>query len=108
MREKKKARKCSVLRKWILCMLLAGCMLLTIGCGKSAMSSANGGATNRSESGFGAFRADNQKTASEGTTAEDGATEATVNTDDAVEQSAQDFGEQGADTNGTEFEQMEG
>lgn len=58
------------------------------------MSSANGGATNRSESGFGAFRADNQKTASEGTTAEDGATEATVNTDDAVEQSAQDFGEQ--------------
>lgn len=108
MREKKKARKCSVLRKWILCMLLAGCMLLTIGCGKSAMSSANGGATNRSESGFSAFRADNQKTASEGTTAEDGATEATVNTDDAVEQSAQDFGEQGADTSGTEFEQMEG
>ena len=49
-----------------------------------------------------------RKTASEGTTAEDGATEATVNTDDAVEQSAQDFGEQGADTNGTEFEQMEG
>ena len=72
------------------------------------MSSADSGATNRSESGFGAFRADNQKTASEGTTAEDGATEATVNTDDAVEQSAQDFGEQGADTNGTEFEQMEG
>ena len=108
MREKKKARKCSVLRKWILCMLLAGCMLLTIGCGKSAMSSANGGATNRSESGLGAFRADNQKTASEGTTAEDGATEATVNTDDAVEQSAQDSGEQGIDTTGTEFEQVEG
>ena len=75
MREKKKAGKCSVLGKWILCMLLAGCMLLTIGCGKSAMSSADSGATNRSESGFGAFRADNQKTASEGTTAEDGATE---------------------------------
>ena len=108
MREKKKAGKCSVLGKWILCMLLAGCMLLTIGCGKSAMSSADSGATNRSESGFGAFRADNQKTASEGTTAEDGATEATVNTDDAVEQSAQDFEEQGADTNGTEFEQVEG
>ena len=103
MREKKKAGKCSVLGKWILCMLLAGCMLLTIGCGKSAMSSADSGATNRSESGFGAFRADNQKTASEGTTAEDGATEATVNTDDAVEQSAQDFEEQG-----TEFEQVEG
>ncbi len=108
MREKKKAGKCSVLGKWILCMLLAGCMLLTIGCGKSAMSSADSGATNRSESGFGAFRADNQKTASEGTTAEDGATEATANTDDAVEQSAQDFEEQGADTNGTEFEQVEG
>ena len=62
MREKKKARKCYCFEKMdILCMLLAGCMLLTIGCGKSAMSSANGGATNRSESGFGAFRADNQK-----------------------------------------------
>lgn len=108
MREKKKAGKCSVFGKWILCMLLVGCMLSTIGCGKSAQSSANGGVTNRSESGFGGFRSDNQKTASEGTTAEDGATEVTVNTDDAVEQSAQDFGEQGADTNGTEFEQVEG
>ena len=108
MKEKKKAGKCSVLGKWILCMLLAGCMLFTIGCGKSAQSSADSGATNHSESGFGVFRADNQKTASEGTTAEDGATEATANTDDAVEQSAQDFEEQGADTNGTEFEQVEG
>lgn len=105
---KEKAGKCSVLGKWILCMLLAGCMLFTIGCGKSAQSSADSGATNHSESGFGVFRADNQKTASEGTTAEDGATEATANTDDAVEQSAQDFEEQGADTNGTEFEQVEG
>lgn len=108
MKGKKKAGKCSVLGKWILCMLLAGCMLFTIGCGKSAQSSADSGATNHSESGFGVFRADNQKTASEGTTAEDGATEATANTDDAVEQSAQDFEEQGADTNGTEFEQVEG
>lgn len=78
MKEKKKAGKCSVLGKWILCMLLAGCMLFTIGCGKSAQSSADSGATNHSESGFGVFRADNQKTASEGTTAEDGATEATA------------------------------
>ena len=108
MREKKKVGKCSVLGKWILYMLLAGCMLFTIGCGKSATSSANGGVTNRSESGFGGFRSDNQKTASEGTTAEGGATEATVNTDDTVEQSAQDSGEQGADTNGTKFEQVEG
>ena len=108
MREKKKAGKCSVLGKWILCMLLVGCMLSAMGCGKSAQSSADSSGTNHSKSGFGAFRADNQKTASEGTTAEDGATEATVDTDDAVEQSAQDFEEQGADTNGTEFEQVEG
>lgn len=40
--------------------------------------------------------------------AEGGATEATVNTDDTVEQSAQDSGEQGTDTTGTEFEQVEG
>ena len=65
MKEKKKAGKCSVLGKWILCMLLAGCMLFTIGCGKSAQSSADSGATNHSESGFGVFRADNQKTASD-------------------------------------------
>lgn len=75
MKGKEKAGKCSVFGKWILCMLLAGCMLFTIGCGKSAQS---------------------------------GATEATVNTADAVEQSAQDSGEQGTDTNGTEFEQVEG
>ena len=102
MREKKKAGK------WILCMLLVGCMLFTIGCGKSAQSSANGGATNRSESGFGGFRADSQKTVSEGMTAEDGSTKATGSMDDAMEQSAQDSGEQGTDTNGTEFEQVEG
>ena len=108
MREKKKVGKCSDLGKWILCMLLVGCMLFTIGCGKSAQSSANGGATNRSESGFGGFRADSQKTVSEGMTAEDGSTKATGSMDDAMEQSAQDSGEQGTDTNGTEFEQVEG
>ncbi len=108
MREKKKAGKCSVFRKWILCMLLVGCMLSTIGCGKSAQSSADSSATNHSESGFGTFQAESQKKASAETTAEGGVTEATVNTDDAVEQSAQDSGEQGADTNGTEFEQVEG
>lgn len=103
MKGKKKAGKCSVLGKWILCMLLVGCMLSAMGCGKSAQSSADSSGTNHSKSDFGAFRADSQKTASEGTTAEDGATEATVNTDDAVEQSAQDSEEQG-----TEFEQVEG
>lgn len=108
MREKKKAGKCSVFGKWILCMLLVGCMLSTIGCGKSAQSSADSSATNHSESGFGTFQAESQKKVSVGTTAEGGATEATVNTDDTVEQSAQDSGEQGADTNGTEFEQVEG
>ena len=108
MREMKKVGKCSDLGKWILCMLLVGCMLFTIGCGKSAQSSANGGATNRSESGFGGFRADSQKTVSEGMTAEDGSTKATGSMDDAMEQSAQDSGEQGTDTNGTEFEQVEG
>ena len=35
MREKKKAGKCSVFGKWILCMLLVGCMLSTIGCEKA-------------------------------------------------------------------------
>ena len=55
MREKKKAGKCSVFGKWILCMLLVGCMLSTIGCGKSAQSSADSSATNHSESGFGTF-----------------------------------------------------
>lgn len=108
MREKKKAGKCSVWGKWILCMLLVGCMLSTIGCGKSAQSSADSSGTNHSESGFGTFQAESQKKASAETTAEGGVTEATVNTDDAVEQSAQDFEEQGADTNGTEFEQVEG
>ncbi|WP_294787364.1 DUF4349 domain-containing protein [uncultured Eubacterium sp.] len=103
MKGKKKTGKCFVWGKWILCMLLVGCMLSTIGCGKSAQSSADSSGTNHSESGFGTFQADSQKTASEGTTAEDGATEATVNTDDAVEQSAQDSEEQG-----TEFEQVEG
>ena len=103
MKGKKKAGKCFVLRKWILCMLLVVCMLSTIGCGKSAQLSANSSGTNRSEGDFGAYQAESQKTASEGTTAEDGAAEATVNTDDAVEQSAQDSGEQG-----TEFEQVEG
>ena len=88
MREKKKAGKCSVFGKWILCMLLVGCMLSTIGCGKSAQSSADSSATNHSESGFGTFQAESQKKVSVGTTAEGGATEATVNTDDAVEQSA--------------------
>ena len=94
MREKKKAGKCSVFGKWILCMLLVGCMLSTIGCGKSAQSSADSSATNHSESGFGTFQAESQKKVSVGTTAEGGATEATVNTDDTVEQSAQDSGEQ--------------
>ena len=108
MREKKKAGKCSVFGKWILRMLLVGCMLSTIGCGKSAQSSADSSATNHSESGFGTFQAESQKKVSAETTAEGGATEATVNTDDTVEQSAQDSGEQGADTNGTEFEQVEG
>ena len=108
MREKKKAGKCSVFGKWILCMLLVGCMLSTIGCGKSAQSSADSSATNHSESGFGTFQAESQKKVSVGTTAEGGATEATVNTDDTVEQSAQDSGEQGTDTTGTEFEQVEG
>ena len=56
MREKKKAGKCSVWGKWILCMLLVGCMLSTIGCGKSAQSSADSSRTNHSESGFGTFR----------------------------------------------------
>lgn len=108
MREKKKAGKCSVFGKWILCMLLVGCMLSTIGCGKSAQSSADSSATNHSESGFGTFQAESQKKVSVGTTAEGGATEATVNTDDTVEQSAQDSGEQGIGTTGTEFEQVEG
>ena len=108
MREKKKVGKCSVFGKWILCMLLVGCMLSTIGCGKSAQSSADSSATNHSESGFGTFQAESQKKASAETTAEGGVTEATVNTDDAVEQSAQDSGEQGTDTTGTEFEQVEG
>ena len=108
MREKKKAGKCSVFGKWILCMLLVGCMLSTIGCGKSAQSSADSSATNHSESGFGTFQAESQKKVSVGTTAEGSATEATVNTDDTVEQSAQDSGEQGIDTTGTEFEQVEG
>lgn len=58
MREKKKAGKCSVFGKWILCMLLVGCMLSTIGCGKSAQSSADSSATNHSESGFGTFQAE--------------------------------------------------
>ena len=102
MREKKKAGK------WILCMLLVGCMLFTMGCGKSAQSSADSSGTNRSESGFGGFQAESQKMASAGTMTEGGATEAAVNTDDAVEQSAQDSGEQGTDTTGTEFEQVEG
>ena len=108
MKGKKKMGKCSVWGKWILCMLLVGCMLSTIGCGKSAQSSADSSGTNHSESGFGTFQAESQKKASAETTAEGGVTEATVNTDDAVEQSAQDSGEQGADTNGTEFEQVEG
>ena len=108
MREKKKAGKCSVFGKWILCMLLVGCMLSSIGCGKSAQSSADSSATNHSESGFGTFQAESQKKASAETTAEGGATEASVNSDDTVEQSAQDSGEQGADTNGTKFEQVEG
>ena len=102
MREKKKAGK------WILCMLLVGCMLFTMGCGKSAQSSADSSGTNRSESGFGGFQAESQKMTSAGTMTEGGATEAAVNTDDAVEQSAQDSGEQGTDTTGTEFEQVEG
>ena len=108
MREKKIVGKCSVLGKWILCMLLVGCLLSTIGCGKSAQSSADSSATNHSESGFGTFQAESQKKVSVGTTAEGSATEATVNTDDTVEQSAQDSGEQGIDTSGTEFEQVEG
>ena len=108
MREKKKAGKCSVFGKWILCMLLVGCMLSIIGCGKSAQSSADSSATNHSESGFGTFQAESQKKVSAETTAEGGVTEATVNTDDTVEQSAQDSGEQGTDTTGTEFEQVEG
>ena len=108
MREKKKAGKCSVFGKWILCMLLVGCMLSTIGCGKSAQSSADSSATNHSESGFGTFQAESQKKVSAETTAEGGVTEATVNTDDTVEQSVQDSGEQGTDTTGTEFEQVEG
>mgnify|MGYP004602886887 FL=1 len=102
MREKKKAGK------WILCMLLVGCMLFTMGCGKSAQSSADSSGTNRSESGFGGFQAESQKMTSAGTMTEGGATEAAVNTDDAVEQSAQDSREQGTDTTGTEFEQVEG
>ena len=108
MKGKKKMGKCSVWGKWILCMLLVGCMLSTIGCGKSVQSSADSSGTNHSESGFGTFQAESQKKSSAETTAEGGVTEATVNTDDAVEQSAQDSGEQGADTNGTEFEQVEG
>ncbi|MFR5115574.1 MAG: hypothetical protein ACLTDV_00110 [Eubacterium sp.] len=83
-------------------------MLSTIGCGKSAQSSADSSATNHSESGFGTFQAESQKKVSAETTAEGGVTEATVNTDDTVEQSAQDSGEQGTDTTGTEFEQVEG
>ncbi len=122
MKGKKKAGKCYVFGKWILCILIAASMLFSVGCGQSTQSVADSSAAKNSGSSLGGFRMESQgkadvETASENSTAKEtvssgGAADSSsgelAGTNGAMDESAQDTIEADTGTTGTEYEHVEG